>query len=148
MPDPRHAKVSATTRTVLVMNRASWTTYTIMISSVYLMTQSLIGPVALFFAFGLRLHALDNHQFRVSRGLAQRLRLRVFWRIPPLLGPFHARKLGDDQPFARPLTLENVNRSAASNESPTVLLHRWHHRTFVILKPNRIFDRKTCNDIN
>src|SRR3984893_13081280 len=113
MPDPRHAKVSATTRTVLVMNRASWTTYTIMISSVYVMTQSLIGPVALFFAFGLRLHALDNHQFRVSGGLAPRLRLRLFWRTPPLLGRFHSLKRCDEQPFARPPALENVNRSAA-----------------------------------
>src|SRR3984893_5490976 len=108
-----------------------------------------MGPFALcLFPFGLRLHALDNYQFRVRRGLAQRLRLGVFWRSPPLSRPLHARKLADDQPFARPLSLENLTRATAGNESPTVFLHGWHHHPFVILEPNRIFDRKTCNDID
>src|ERR1700726_1497054 len=68
--------------------------------------------------FGLRLHALDNHQFRVSRGLAQRLRLGVFWRTPPLLRALHAGKLGDDQAFARPLSSRTMGPPRATNRPP------------------------------
>src|SRR5580704_19097714 len=53
-------------------------------------------PCALPFCFRLRLHSLDNYEFRVSRGLAQRLWLGVFWRGPPLSRLLHAGKLGDD----------------------------------------------------
>src|SRR5689334_3274680 len=103
--------------------------------------------IACCFSFGLRLLALNNYQFRVRRGLAKRFRLGVFWRRPPLSRPLHARKLADDQPFASPLSLENVNRTAG-NESPTVFLYRRQQHPFIILEPNRIFDRKTRNDID
>src|SRR4029077_18936777 len=99
------------------------------------------------FCFRLRLHALDNYEFRVSRGLAQRLWLGVFWRRPPLSRLLPAGKLGDDEPFARPLSLES-NGAAARNQSGTILRHCWQQHPSVILEPNRIFDRKTCNDIH
>src|SRR5215469_7800410 len=47
----------------------------------------------------------------------------------------------------RPLSLEN-NGSAARNRSLAILLHCWQHCPSVILEPNRIFYRKTCNDID
>src|ERR1700732_5004383 len=148
MPEFRQATVSAATRTVLVMNGASWITNNIMISSSRENDPIIDGPLALClfaFAFDYAPWTITSSESAVAWCSA--LWLGVFWRSPPLSRLFHAGKLGDDESFARPLSLDNSG-AAARNQSPAILRHCWQQHPSVILEPNRVFDRKTCNDID
>jgi len=76
---------------------------------------------------------------------------RTLAKIDPISWFNHTRSiLGNSAMMSlslRPLFLEN-NGSAARNQSPATLLHCWQHCPSVILESNRIFYRKTCNDID